>query len=138
MNITPEVIEALRTLRMSTHLHEALGRAIDVLDNAGVFAAIDEATDYDVDPEPVKVSKCTCTQLHRGQESHDPNCPGDPAEWGDMAYTTAPMKRFSDLTDEELEQDAPPKTLAEIIAEGSDDVPAALRQGLSLGRRPRR
>lgn len=33
------------------------------------------------------VSKCTCpAQDHGGK--HAPACPGDPAEWGDMAYTS--------------------------------------------------
>jgi len=88
MDVTPEVIEALRVLRSATHLHEGLGNAIHTLDNAGIFAAIDEATGYDIDPAPERVSKCTCpaTTLRRGF-GHLQACPGDPAEWGDMAYT---------------------------------------------------
>ena len=103
MNITPEVIEALRTLRKIAWGGD-VEDAINVLDNAGVFKAIDEATGYDVDPEPVKVSKCYCeSSFQRLNMDHSEGCPCDPAEWGDMAYTTAPMKKFSDLTDEELE-----------------------------------
>jgi hypothetical protein len=102
----PEVIEALRTLRKIAWGGD-VEDAINILDNAGVFKAIDEATGYDVDPEPVKVSKCTCPGWKLNGlgrvETHRPGCPGDPAEWGDMAYTTAPMRKFSDLTDEELE-----------------------------------
>lgn len=116
-NITPEVIAALRVLRSATHLHEGLGDAINTLDNAGVFAAIDEATGYDVDPEPEPVSECTCMAVRWGYKNHHNEgcpeapvskctcpqggftrptgthrvgCPGDPAEWGDMAFTTAP------------------------------------------------
>lgn len=69
MNITPEMIEALKVLRNTVRdcPPSPLRSAINLLDNAGVFAAIDEATGYG-DPEPTPV-------------------PGlDPAEWGDMAY----------------------------------------------------
>lgn len=92
-SITPEIIEALATLRYDRKISAAIEEAVNILDNAGIFVAIDEATGYDVDPEPERVSKCTCTQLHRGQEAHDRGCPGDPAEWGDTAYTTAPKRR---------------------------------------------
>jgi hypothetical protein len=47
MRITPAMIQALTTLRKSTD-PVALKRATDVLDNAGVFAEIDEATGYEV------------------------------------------------------------------------------------------
>lgn len=103
MNITPEVIEALRTLRDQAPFSPRsvqVRKAIDTLDNAGFFREIDEATGYDVSPTPVKVSKCTCQTIPGGSNAHRSDCPGDPAEWGDMAYTT---KKFSDLTDEELE-----------------------------------
>lgn len=65
MNVTPEVIQALALIRSQpgSTSEEALANvlgAIDILDNAGVFAAIDEATGYDVDPEPQRTSKCTC------------------------------------------------------------------------------
>ena len=95
-NITPEVIKALRTLRNSAgtpgvHHQRAMKSALDILDNAGVFSEIDEATGYDVDPEPEQVSKCTCPRTYGGEflrMGHRTGCPGDPAEWGDMAYTT--------------------------------------------------
>lgn len=88
---TPEVIEALRTLReiARTCMAEVkVVEAFNALDDAGIFAAIDEATGYDVDPEPERVSRCTCA-LPPLFENHRPGCPGDPAEWGDMAFTTA-------------------------------------------------
>jgi hypothetical protein len=94
-SITPEVIQALRTLRFnvnSDETSERVSQAIVILDNAGVFVAVDEATGYDIDPEPEPepepVSRCTCpaTTLRRGF-GHLQACPGDPAEWGDMAYT---------------------------------------------------
>lgn len=87
LNITPEVIAALKWLRNGwdgDNSEQAI-QALNILDNAGVFAAVDEATGYDVNPEQ-RVSKCTCSQLHRGKESHDLDCPGDPAEWGDLAF----------------------------------------------------
>ena len=52
MNVTPEVIEALRLLRKlaasSEEVSHRAARALNALDNAGVFAEIDEATGYDV------------------------------------------------------------------------------------------
>ncbi|HKY45022.1 MAG TPA: hypothetical protein VJM50_18165 [Pyrinomonadaceae bacterium] len=108
--ITPEMVEALRWLRKRSNV-DVMSRAhFDTLDNAGVFSAIDEMTGYDIDPEPCScpvpyphsghnpgcpqapVSKCTCPKTVPQVEAgnHFPNCPGDPAEWGDMAYTTKP------------------------------------------------
>lgn len=93
-SITPSVIEALRTLRKAT-VSERVLKAIDTLDNAGIFAAIDETTGYDVAPEPKRVSKCTCVKGRFPSRftNHMTGCPGDPAEWGDMAFTTAPVRR---------------------------------------------
>lgn len=91
-NITPEVINALATLRDTNLNHYGpLWRAVNTLDNAGIFSAIDDATGYDVDPEPVRVSKCTCpdTDYRRLTGNHSAGCPGDPAEWADMAFRTA-------------------------------------------------
>ena len=91
MNVTPEMIEALKNLReLRTHFSGPAGicfrQSIDTLDNAGVFAAIDEATGYDIDPAPEPVSKCTCPAAPRKGWDHFTGCPGDPAEWGDLAY----------------------------------------------------
>lgn len=98
--ITPEVIEALRWLRHRGNVDALSKQRLDVLDNAGIFAAIDEATGYDVDPEPERVSKCTCpdTDYRKTTGNHHANCPGDPAEWGDMAYTTATAAENERLT----------------------------------------
>lgn len=88
--ITPEVIEALRYLRNTPH--HGTADMVNVLDNAGIFSLIDEATGYDVDPAPERVSKCTCGHSRvsfpaaLGEDMHAAGCPGDPAEWGDMAY----------------------------------------------------
>lgn len=52
-----EVVQALRTLRngiMRDIPRHLLADAVDTLDNAGVFAGIDEQADYDTDPAPVK------------------------------------------------------------------------------------
>lgn len=49
MNVTPEMINALSLLRSLVIEHGGeLKDAVDTLDNAGVFAEIDEASDYDV------------------------------------------------------------------------------------------
>lgn len=58
MSVTPEMIEAVGLLRNFAQLvprfanpqvsELALAKAIDVLDNGGVFSAIDRDTDYDV------------------------------------------------------------------------------------------
>lgn len=92
--VTPDVVKALATIRNQPGRtsDEALANivdAFDVLDNAGIFAAIDEATGYDIDPEAERVSKCTCKDWQK-QYGHRTGCPGDPAEWGDAAYTEAP------------------------------------------------
>jgi hypothetical protein len=50
--VTDEMIKALNTLRVSTKhrsVPDSLKDAINVLDNAGVFASIDEAIGYDVE-----------------------------------------------------------------------------------------
>lgn len=92
--VTTEMIEALRTLRMKSRVwfDQDAQDAVDILDNAGVFAAIDEATGYDIDPAPERVSKCTCPQggFTRPTGTHRPGCPGDPAEYGDNAFTDGP------------------------------------------------
>lgn len=110
VTITPEVIAALAVLR-GTYLEPDASDAFNVLDNAGIFAAIDEATGYDTNGctcppsyaandhhetwcPKAPVSKCTCprryatTQTPLGSDMHAQGCPGDPAEWGDMAYTS--------------------------------------------------
>jgi len=92
IGITPELIEALHTIR-TMELTTPAGRlvmieAVRTLDDAGIFAAIDEATGYDVDSEPGRISRCTCpdTDYRQATGNHHANCPGDPAEWGDLAY----------------------------------------------------
>jgi hypothetical protein len=106
-NITPEVIKALQVLRNRSAVGpvpQDLMSAINTLDNAGIFSAIDEATGYDIDPAPERVSKCTCpasrvafpTKL--GNDMHAANCPGDPAVWGDLAFTTAEALENERLT----------------------------------------
>lgn len=96
MDVTQEMVEALRLFRR-THMDQDLASAFDVLDNAGIFVAIDEATGYDVDPAPKRVSKCTCAGNYSYEQLgvHQGNCPGDPAEWGDSAY----VAQFSRVTD---------------------------------------
>lgn len=85
-SITPEVIKALAELRKLTHSIE-VQFAVAELDEAGIFAAIDGATGYDVGPEPEQTSKRTC--------------PGDPAEMGDMAYKYPVRNDWDDAQDEQ-------------------------------------
>jgi len=88
-DVQAEVIEALAILRKfvrNSPFRGAEAEAINILDNAGVFTAIDEATGYDIDPAPERVSKCTCPELDDRDGSHLHGCPGDPAEWGDAAF----------------------------------------------------
>lgn len=74
--ITPDVIRALAVLRMSDNA--IISQAVAVLDNAGVFAEIDEATGYDIDltdanalpDSPIGMWPTYTTPL-------------DAAEWGD-------------------------------------------------------
>lgn len=88
--ITPELLIALRNVRaFARGERRDVSHEIDILDNAGVFAAIDEATGYDIDPAPERVSKCTCPGGTGEGQKHLTGCPGDPAEWGDMAYRDA-------------------------------------------------
>lgn len=90
LKITPEVIEALRKLRMHVKFYADINSEFNILDNAGIFAPIDETTGYDIDPVE-RISKCTCHPAPDARSSHHYACPGDPAEYGDMAYTTQPL-----------------------------------------------
>lgn len=90
-DVSNEVIEALRTIRNQPGRtsEEALANvltAFDVLDNAGIFSAIDEATDYDTDPAPEQISECTCPTENVKFGGHLYHCPGYPAERGDMVF----------------------------------------------------
>jgi hypothetical protein len=52
MNVTPEMINALATLRSLVIEHGGeLKSAVDTLDNGGVFNELDEATDWDIRPD---------------------------------------------------------------------------------------
>lgn len=106
--ISNKVIEALRTLRLESlkWFDQDAQDALNVLDNAGVFRAIDEASGYDIDPAPAPVSKCTCIKrtFPIAVKNHSAGCPGDPAEWGDMAYTTATAAQNVRLTEEHAAQ----------------------------------
>lgn len=77
--ITPDLVEALATIRNQPGrtTEEALANileAFEVLDNAGIFAAIDQA-----------VGKCTCPPSYAANDYHEPNCPEAPerARMGD-------------------------------------------------------
>jgi hypothetical protein len=87
--VSQETINALRALRTWAKGGYVSGtdaaKAVDVLDNAGVFAAIDTATDYDLDA-------VASTMPVAGEP--------DPAEWGDT--TAADMAAHQGLTREEF------------------------------------
>lgn len=70
MDITPEMIKALVALRELAAAFTTVGEALNVFDNADVFAAIDNASG---DAEE--------------RAAHEPNGL-DPAEYGDMAFGT--------------------------------------------------
>lgn len=96
-NITPEVIKALRTLRMHVKFYADINSEFNVLDNAGVFSAIDavecscpqgwkyhanncvEYPGQEQRPAPKQVSKCTCPDelgsLHRKSCPEYPEAP---------------------------------------------------------------
>lgn len=51
MNVTPEMINALATLRSLALQHGGeLKTVVDTLDNGGVFNDLDEAIDWDIRP----------------------------------------------------------------------------------------
>lgn len=76
MDVTPEISEALAVLRQAA-MHRVHGMpsefrdAINVLDNAGVFAEIDERNDY-ASAEEILAEAAGADTV-----------PLDPAEWGD-------------------------------------------------------
>lgn len=74
MDVTPVISEALAVLRVHTKysdVAQSLKEAIAILDNAGVFAEIDERNDYASAEEILAEAAGTDT------------APLDPAEWGD-------------------------------------------------------
>lgn len=78
MTYDPKVIEALARLRdaaaNSDDISNALARDFQKLDNAGVFAALDEQTDYAAAEEIL--AEAAIRETVRDAEL-------DPAEWGD-------------------------------------------------------
>lgn len=79
MTYDPKVIEALAKLRHaadhSDDISHPLARAFKTLDNAGVFAALDEQTDYAAAEEILAEAAIRETERDAGL---------DPAEWGDL------------------------------------------------------
>lgn len=104
MTYSDETIKALATLRQCAEQGRSgapLWEAINTLDNAGVFAALDEQADYasavDVLAEAA-VATCLCGGSFDGRRGgigcteREP----DPAEWGDT--TAADVARRQGLT----------------------------------------
>lgn len=78
MDVTPEISRALATLRQaaahSDEISNSLARAFNTLDNAGVFAEIDERNEY-ASAEEILAESAAMTLA--------PEL--DPAEWGDTS-----------------------------------------------------
>lgn len=118
---SPEVIAALAELRTYAGKYPSMGLSerINTLDNAGVFAALDEQTDYasavDVLAEAA-VATCLCGGSFDGRRGgigcseQEP----DPAEWGDT--TSADVARRQGL-DEPLYGAAADRVRDELEAE---------------------
>lgn len=68
MKITPEVTEALAKLRNTHYADMSWQDTFEILDNAGVFSAIDEA-----------ISKCDCPPSYAANDHHRYTCPVAPA-----------------------------------------------------------
>lgn len=80
---SPEVIEALAELRETARLNLAEIRvvaAFNVLDDAGVFAALDEQTGYAAAVDVLAEAAGARLDAEAGG-------PLDPAEWGDLSRT---------------------------------------------------
>lgn len=77
MDVTPEVSEALAHLRIYAAKYPTMGlsAALNVLDNAGVFATIDERNDYASAEEILAESALRSLNEELGKP--------DPEEWGD-------------------------------------------------------
>lgn len=75
---SPEVIQALATARRGVAVfnHITLHDAFKVLDDAGVFAALDEQTDYAAAEDVLAEAALDAVEKELGKP--------DPAEWGDM------------------------------------------------------
>lgn len=95
MTYEPKVIEALAWLRKGWDgdNSERAITAFETLDNAGVFAALDEQTDY-ASAEEIMAEVA---------EASVPNT-ADPAEWGDT--TSADMARHQGLVDDPADIEA--------------------------------
>jgi hypothetical protein len=90
MSFDQNVIEALAWLRKGWDgdNSERAITAFETLDNAGVFAALDEQTDY------ASAEEILAESARMSLERRFPNT-ADPAEWGDT--TTADMARHQGL-----------------------------------------
>lgn len=84
MEYTDETIEALARLRTMHYADMDWQDAFKILDNAGVFAALDEQTDY------ASAEQILAESAQASLEAQFPNT-ADPAEWGDT--TSADMAR---------------------------------------------
>jgi hypothetical protein len=79
---SPEVIEALASLRTYAGKYPTMGLsdAVNTLDNAGVFAALDEQTGYTAAEDILAEAVSRSLDEAAGG-------PLDPAEWGDLSRT---------------------------------------------------
>ena len=103
-DVTPEIVLALATLRNRLQYEPGsftadFHKAFQILDNAGVFAAIDEANDYASAEEilaEAAVASVPSTFTSRAQGL-------DPAEWGDT--TSADMARHQGVAGDQPEDE---------------------------------
>jgi len=95
MTYTDATIEGLAHLRKyaATYPTMALSEAINALDNSGVFAALDEQTDYASAEEILAESAVKAANRERERFEAETAPPLDPAEWGDT--TRADMARHA-------------------------------------------
>lgn len=120
MTYDNEVITALARLRdyASTYPSMGLSDAINTLDNAGVFAGLDEQTDY------ASAEDILAETYRAGLEAQYPNTL-DPAEWGD---TTS-----ADVAERQMGRHRRPVPLDEpLVGDAADEMREGMR---ALGRK---
>ena len=107
-----EVLAALATLRRAD-LPLEVSRALDTLDNAGVFADLDEQSGY------ASAEDILAETYRAGLKAMFPNA-ADPAEWGDT--TTADMAEHQTGRHRRVPVDEP------LIGAEAERIRIALRQ----------
>lgn len=112
MDVTPEITWALAYLRTHAKVDasESCKRAVDALDEAGVFAEIDEHNDYASAEEILAEAALDgAVKARQADIAADVRTghPVDPAEWGDT--TRADMARHAGVDPSDVNWDATQK-----------------------------